>query len=224
MRLLFAITILAFCAVLWVALALARRVRLGQVLGAKSRPVRHLPSREFFEAGEFRTPRPMHLDQEIFQQKPRRALAEITFFPERPAQDTSRSAPDLPSTPKALPPKPASNPSVPAYATLFGQTVSISQIESHPAPVPAAKAARTPPVIINAPLPAAAVNPIVAPVDHDSRRIAPQSDRVSGLRRRIDLSHFNKDMGDLTDPYTNPLRGSGTQGPAHADSRYRYER
>ncbi len=76
MRLLFAITVGSFCAGLWVALALMRHIRRGQLAKARQKTD---PTHEFFEAGEYRTPRPLRLNQEILRQKPRRPLSEFTF-------------------------------------------------------------------------------------------------------------------------------------------------
>ncbi len=210
MRLLFAITICCFCTVLWVALALARRIRLGQVLTAKpnAKPVRIPPAREFFEAGEFRTPRPLHLDQEIFKQKPRRPLADINLSFEDQTPSVAASVADLRrhNSPEIVPIRPRST----AYATLFGQNVSITQIETRNEGGNGARRPATDGSLTS------------LPVDV-TRRIPPKPDRASGLRRRVDLSQFNNDLGDLTDPYTNLLRGTGTQGPAATDKRIRLE-
>jgi hypothetical protein len=65
MRLLFAISILSFGALLWAALAAARQLR------ARRRQILHLdlrsprPPQEVFEAGEFRTPRSLRLIQNV---------------------------------------------------------------------------------------------------------------------------------------------------------------
>jgi len=214
MRVLFAITVCCFGAVLWISLALARRIRLGQVLSAKPKPVRNPATREFFEAGEFRTPRPLHLDQEIFKQKPRRPISDINVpFERRPSlAGQPFSHPTAAKIERAhnTEPIPMRQPAA-AYATLFGQSMSIAQIEGK---TEARDEGSIESHRLGANVPSASID--------FSRRLPPQPVRTSGLRRRIDLSHFNKDLGDLTDPYTNPLRGSGTQGPAAVDSRYRF--
>ncbi len=210
MRLLFAITVGCFCVLLWIALALARRIRLGQLLQARpARPV-SLP-REFFEAGEFRTPRPMHLEQEILQQKPRRPLSEITFSAERSAVATT--APDVTKPDVVSPqPTPIRQPSA-TYASLFGASVAIAQIDSHAALAVFEPAANSDDDAIADAAPVLA--PVPSPVPFPLHRKQQQVPRQSGLRRRLDFSQYNnKDMGDLTDPYTQQLRGSGTQGPA----------
>lgn len=210
MRLLFAITIGCFCAFLWIALALARRIHLSQLL--QPRPVRRPnPTQEFFEAGEYRTPRPLRLEQEILQQKPRLPLSEITFVPQRqaPVANVSKVANVTHAdTPIRHAPEPISIRSAPAYATLFGAKVPIERIDSQLRPDAANPLTPTSEV--------ATVNSvsISPPVPFSLHRRPPQPSRQSGLRRRIDLSQYNTtDMGDLTDPYTHPLRGSGTQGP-----------
>ena len=241
MRLLFAITVCCFLAVLWIALALARRIRLAQLLQMRPahRPAAASVQQEFFEAGEFRTPRPLRLEQEILKQRPRRHLSEVSF-PHNPSQHsisgpalTAELAPaeeplvdkgEVPQAKTSLAPQPASRadlselrpPSrtqpIPirpatAYASLFGQTVEIARIGSNPRTME--------PEVLTPDAEAAISNAArkVAPVEFTLHRRPPQSAKPSGLRRRIDLSHYNSEMGDLTDPYTNPLRGSGTQGP-----------
>lgn len=44
-------------------------------------------------------------------------------------------------------------------------------------------------------------------------RKSPQPVRLSGLHQRLDRAYFNKDLGDLTDPYEPPLRANGSTGP-----------
>ena len=208
MRLLFAITIGCFCVLMWVALALARRIRLAQLLQA--RPVRPVSTpREFFEAGEFRTPRPMHLEQEILQQKPRRPLSEITFSPGLAAPAIPASTPE-PDKLKVDGPDPApSRPSAATYATLFGESIAIAHIGSHAQPT-AHDAVQS--SLTNESLHPAPVKPALAFTLH---RKQPPVARQSGLRRRLDFSQYNnKDMGDLTDPYTHQMRAFGAQGPA----------
>jgi hypothetical protein len=74
MRLLFAISMLSFCAVFWAVLTVAKRLR---VRGQKaSKPRTQAPLQEIFEAGEFRTPRSLrliqNLDQNVAQHTTRR--------------------------------------------------------------------------------------------------------------------------------------------------------
>lgn len=202
MRLLFAITVCCFFALMWIALALARRIRLAQLLLSSRSIARSLPGQEFFEAGEFRTPRALRLEQEILQQKPRRPLSEIVFKPSRPLA-ASRELHSSNRTPAIPEPIPIRSPAT-TYASLFGETIEVVRPDSHlQHRGPEAGVAH-----------ATLVSP---PVPFTIHRKPPQIARTSGLRRRVDLSHFNKDMGDLTDPYTHPLRGSGTQGPVPTD-------
>jgi hypothetical protein len=44
------------------------------------------------------------------------------------------------------------------------------------------------------------------------RRKAPQSVRPAAIERRADWALYNKDLGDLTDPYTQPLRSATASG------------
>jgi hypothetical protein len=44
------------------------------------------------------------------------------------------------------------------------------------------------------------------------RRKSPQSVRPAAVERRADWALYNKDLGDLTDPYTQPLRSATASG------------
>jgi hypothetical protein len=44
------------------------------------------------------------------------------------------------------------------------------------------------------------------------RRKGPQSVRPAAVERRADWALYNKDLGDLTDPYTQPLRSATASG------------
>jgi hypothetical protein len=44
------------------------------------------------------------------------------------------------------------------------------------------------------------------------RRKGPQSVQPAALERRADWALYNKDLGDLTDPYTQPLRSATASG------------
>jgi hypothetical protein len=44
------------------------------------------------------------------------------------------------------------------------------------------------------------------------RRKGPQSVRPAGNEHRADWALYNKDLGDLTDPYTQPLRSATASG------------
>jgi hypothetical protein len=69
MRLLFSISVGCFCAMFWVAISVARRLKRQQA----GRVVFSAPafSQEFFEAGEFRTPRSLRLIQDVARWRPR---------------------------------------------------------------------------------------------------------------------------------------------------------
>jgi len=208
MRLLLAISGGSFCAVLFVVFAVARGIRRRRALAAKAPQRRFtLHAREFFEAGEFRTPRPLRLEQEIFKQKPRLPLSRITFPAEQQTPKTS-----APSAAKAgEPPRDreaiAIRPSA-GFATLLGETVPIHQF----APQLAAQLAAGPRVTVSAPSePSTGAirlnpSPVSAPANFASQRMPPQPARASGLRSGIPPS------GSAGDPFRNPLLGSGTRG------------
>lgn len=207
MRLLLAISIGFCCAVLLVVFAVARRIRR-RALAAKAPQRRFtLHAQEFFEAGEFRTPRPLRLEQEIFKQKPRRALSEITFPVDRQATQApaKNHAPPVTDTPRTAEPT-AIRPSV-NFATLFGESVRISKLE--PSQLPDTTTPSGPAVAaVRSRQPA---NP--APNDLTNQRMPPQSERSLGLRSGLHLSSGSKDDDD---PYGFSLLGSGTDGPIPA--------
>jgi hypothetical protein len=58
--------------------------------------------------------------------------------------------------------------------------------------------------------PAAPVRP--AQTIFVERRKGPQSVRPAAVERRADWALYNKDLGDLTDPYTQPLRSATASG------------
>lgn len=208
MRLLFAISGSSFCAVLFVVFAVARRIRRRRALAAKAPQRRFtLHAQEFFEAGEFRTPRPLRLEQEIFKQKPRLPLSKITFpaeqqTPKNPAPTPAPSAAKAGEAPRgreAIAIRPSAG-----FATLLGETVPIKQF--------APQLAAGPRVTLSAPSePSTGAirlnpSPASAPADFASQRMPPQPERASGLRSGIPPS------GSAGDPFRNPLLGSGTRG------------
>lgn len=203
MRLLFAITILSFCAALWVALFLTRRIRMKQLAGARrTRRGRRWFNQEFFEAGQFRTPRVLRFEQDIRREGPRRELPQAAQgaigFWESPRRRSS--------APVSMPPA----------------TISASL---DPSPAPDVKKGLV--IAISGSGTAARHNPAA---EHSSDRVpggqfGPRKSPHSALpfgARRIDRSLFNRSSergshrsqtASLRDPYDHPLRGSGTQGP-----------
>lgn len=174
MRVLFAISVVCFCTVLWIALSLARRLRTAQ--SKENKRSEHATTTEFFEAGEFRTPRPMRLNQEI---RPKRQQAVV----ESAADDERVKAPSAETL-------------APAHRSGLRLVTA-----TKPQPVVSGEDAQT----------NMQPSEITISGENTARRKSPQPSRASGFRR-VDLSHYTGDMGDLTDPYTHPLRGSGTQG------------
>lgn len=190
MRILFAMSMGSFLAVLWVMLSVARRLR------AKRRD--KIPAlagsapREFFEAGEYRTPRSLRL----VQNTPRLPLAEILF--DAPAAAPGRV--------QAMPAK--------AAVSLFGVKMDVvplsapiaSTKEQGNAPSPAAEPRLA--SIHRFPKPSA--NRLQSAASKKS----PQPERST--LRRLDLSRFGEHTGDLTDPYTRNLtavaRGKWSKG------------
>jgi hypothetical protein len=186
-RLLFAGSVTCFFAVLWVVLALARKVRRNEARASKV--VRSGPPWEFFEAGEFRTPRPLRLTQEL----PRRPLSEISF----PAGQL-RSAPQSQGLR-------SSNPDPTSPISLFG-VGGIPRPANRPAQGPASRYTASP-----ATLSATAVQPSqIRPVyfgqqQADAPRKPPQSATRSGMRQ-VDLSLNDQERSDLADPYMETIR------------------
>lgn len=210
MRILLALTVCSFCAVLWVALALARRIRLTQVWSIRSTPRVPL-SQEFFEAGAYRTPRPLRLEQEILRRRPRPALSDIDF-----PHDLLSAAAGVTAVLPELHPKTvhAALPQGAIFASIFGRSVAIAPIGVRQG---VQRGTLLPEGVSGiAENDNSRASSTSAPSELSLHRRPPQPSRSSGLRR-IDLSHYNRDMGDLTDPYTYPQRGSGTKGPVPVD-------
>lgn len=215
MRLLFAITICCFGAVLWVALSLTRRIRLTP--GKRTRTshrARRWFTQEFFEAGEFRTPRALPLRQEVSQVRPRRALRSETAT----RGDLRNIEPTHNLQEQTLGPPPVVIRSMRAHP---GQPKAAQTEE----PVTAKKGTVIPFTGPNSGLSSSRIfKPGANPPSQSTflGRKLPQLSRPAGVRR-VDLSQYsrysdhgsaqNTHMGDLSDPYTHPLRGSGTQGP-----------
>jgi hypothetical protein len=208
MRLLFAISIASFCATLWVALSFTRRVKLHRSLRRRPAPRRRRwQTQEFFEAGEFRTPRLLtlkqHLDHTVAQAgtRNRRRLA----LRDRPVLDrpyASTNLVDLSSPPTFPAPYRVPVTSFPASSAQARTGTSLLLPPAHPAGhrqnvISISNAAPTPPHQRKAPQP-------TRPQDWHSSM------------RRVDLSRFGKNtgaLGDLSDPYTSFSRSAATQGP-----------
>jgi hypothetical protein len=189
MRLLFAISIACFCAVLWAVLATMRRIRLNKRISA--RRARSASAWEFFEAGESRTPRTLRLTQDLSLL---RQLSPISELDHQPFERSKQPAP------ADLPPRPV---------LLF----SADSHRSSPTPIQDFKAqdARS----------TNDAGPTLTPKKSQVAQIDIAAAGLSKRRklinhsalRRIDLSRYGtQGSGDLTDPYTHPLRGSGIQG------------
>jgi len=160
MRLLFAISLVSFCALFWAVLAVARHLRAKRERHVK--PLQQGRLTEIFETGEFREPRSLRLVQNLVQNvvKPR---------PQQPEEAPSAFRLHVPqSSPQPLAPRP---------------------------------------MILKA---AAPIRP--AQTTFVERRKGPQSVRPAAVERRADWALYNKDLGDLTDPYTQPLRSATASG------------
>jgi hypothetical protein len=163
MRLLFAISLVSFCALFWAVLAAARHLRARRE--RRGTPLQQGRLTEIFEAGEFREPRSLRLVQNLVQDviKPRaqqleEALRESSFASTR---EDIRPQPPIAPRPRILKPAAAVRPQ---------QTIFVE------------------------------------------RRKGPQSARPAAVERRADWALYNKDLGDLTDPYTQPLRAATAAG------------
>jgi len=197
MRLLFAISIASFCAALSVALSFTRRVKIQRIRRRRPPLRRRWQTQEFFEAGEFRTPRRLRLRQELARTgtRPARALAltnrAVVDRPLASAKPVVLCPPGTFLAPYRVPV--TSFPTVPAR-----RGAAHLQPSDHPA-------AHRQNVI--------SISNLAPPAP--PRRKAPQPARPDSMRR-FDLSRFGKNTGgpgDLSDPYTSLLRSSGTQGP-----------
>jgi hypothetical protein len=177
-----------------VILVVAQRRRRLRALASKApQPRFTLHAQEFFEAGEFRTPRPLRMEQEIFKQRPRRSLSEITFAAERPASQHSGQLPA--QLPGAAAPEGLRSPA----AIPIRPSASDGALSKPNATVPSE--------------PAADIGRSIAGPASDqftSQRIPPQSERSSGLRNSPRPSLASQEAGVA---FHRPLRGSGTVGP-----------
>jgi hypothetical protein len=183
-------SIVCFCTVLWLALSLARRIRRDRMV--RDTPAPRLSAVEFFEAGEFRTPRSLRLDQKIIQQTTQRSVEVPDAV--LPVASRPRGTKPIPSfEPRPKSQAVATN-TVPISESLVPQAVIIDSKLNFVLPEPE-RSTETPPHDMPR-------------RDFSGERKSPQSAR-SGTFRRVDLSHYNKDMGDLTDPYTQSPRASG---------------
>jgi hypothetical protein len=89
----------------------------------------------------------------------------------------------------------------------FTEPNSLSPREEEPNSQPCDAAALPRPILFQ---PAAPVRP--QQTIFVERRKGPQSVRPAGIERRADWALYNKDLGDLTDPYTQPLRAATAAG------------
>jgi hypothetical protein len=163
MRLLFAISLVSFCALFWASLAAARHLRSRRERRGKALPQGRLT--EIFEAGEFREPRSLRLVRNLVQDvvKPRPQQLE--------------------------------------------ETTRASASEDLHAPQRVAQLVAPRPMILKSVVPLRSAQTIFV-----ERRKGPQSVRPAAVERRADWALYNKDLGDLTDPYTQPLRSATASG------------
>jgi hypothetical protein len=170
MRLLFAISLVCFCALFWALLAAARHLRTRREPSRKRRP--HKPMTEIFESGEFRTPRASRLVRKLVQEVAQSRL-------QTPQASRNGAFPEPSASPREAEPK---------YPP------------REPASLPR-------PMILKSAAPFRPSQTIFV-----ERRKAPQSVRPAGIEQRADWALYNKDLGDLTDPYTQPLRSATASG------------
>jgi len=192
MRLLFAISVLSFCALFWAVLTVAKRLRARRQKGSK--PLAQAPLQEIFEAGEFRTPRSLRLIQNLDQNVAQPRTEQPIESPAQPplaaalaarrrddrAQDSQRS--DVSSSPRS--------------DHNSGQPGAPERLAS---PMPLL------------PLPKLTLAPRAPEAVFVERRKAPQSVRPAS-DRRADWALYNKDLGDLADPHPQPLRSATAGG------------
>jgi hypothetical protein len=162
MRLLFAISLVSFCALFWASLAAARHLRSRRERRGKALPQGRLT--EIFEAGEFREPRSLRLVRNL-------------------VQDVVNPRPQLEETTRA------------------------SASDDVDAPQRSAQVVAPRPMILKSAVPLRSAQTIFV-----ERRKGPQSVRPAAIERRADWALYNKDLGDLTDPYTQPLRSATASG------------
>jgi hypothetical protein len=162
MRLLFAISLVSFCALFWASLAAARHLRSRRERRGMALPQGRLT--EIFEAGEFREPRSLRLVRNL-------------------VQDVVKPRPQLEETTRA------------------------SASDDLHAPQRSAQVVAPRPMILKSVVPLRSAQTIFV-----ERRKGPQSVRPAAVERRADWALYNKDLGDLTDPYTQPLRSATASG------------
>jgi len=203
---LFAISVGCFCVVLWIALAAARRIQRGrrrprpssaEIRSGVPRVAASLerPTQEIFEAGEFRTPRSLRLVQSV---APKSIL--------RPSGSR-----DLPGPP----PSDASADSLLAsLSTPPNRNLTLNQATS-PSPSPSLPKAS---LVQEAAPERRSPDPGEDAVPTPSERLSDIPERrwqgLAGRKKeargvvlqREDWALYNKDLGDLTDPYTQPVR------------------
>lgn len=196
MKILLAMSIGCLFAALWVTFSVARRLRSKRT--ATIAAAARTSLQEFFEAGEYRTPRSLRL----VQHAPRLPLAEITFDPGISAAAAARVR-HFPST---------------ATISLFGMKTDAeplaSQISSNAEAGVSSSPAAKPRLASIHSFPKLGVNGYQSATAPGSRK-SPQPDRSAEVRR-LDLSKYGEQSGDLTDPYTRNLtaveRGKWSRG------------
>jgi hypothetical protein len=171
MRVLFAISILCLCALLWAAVSIARHI-----LATKRRRRRSLRPQESFTEVLF--------DEKRQQIRDHSAIASAQTLPR------TTSAP-LPPAPRSIAPAP----SVPVTA-ITGAAIPGADF-----------ARRTPPPPENTTRPVETPQPIA---ETPAAKKAPQPVMFSREHQRLDWDYFNKDLGDLSDPY-QPRTGSDSR-------------
>jgi hypothetical protein len=214
MRLLFAISVASFCTVLWIALAFARRIERERL--ARRRPVQRAPAAEIFEAGEYRTPRPVRPNQQVASIRSRSAVLEPAVSTPAKSAGSELTLLNLHAAPSPAAsgsarhpgPSPARAAAPPIYTVPASESRQIIDSNSRPVTPQRGQPLTFPP---RTAAPAPVTSPDRPLRDLSGERKSPQSAR-SGAFRRVDLSHYNnEDMGDLTDPYTHIVRPSGVR-------------
>ncbi len=206
MPLLLPISVLCFFVMLYVAITVAQTIRAGRSLTGEMLKTPSAAPREFFEAGEYRSPGSLRLIQQIDQHVAERSniLSGAAASSSEVAAATSNIAGASLRPPTMA--QPAARVELSAEGTAL---VELRQDNPLQAELPR-EGRRRPGIAI--------------PPDRERRTGSRSKGQVfadrrqsrqappNGIERRADRAHYNEDMGDLSDPYTHAGRAAGDPG------------